>query len=600
MTNTQPSDEEDKSTDLLSSSSGIVRQQATETHENSPLNTVGIETGKGYGTTSNSAIDKATTAAIETRHIISTDFDNAHDGIIDPESNIIEDLNDHTTDNQLLAQARKEHKLKPWYKRPSLYTMCAAIFVFSFSTSIGSASQTILQISGMCHKMMLEDPDLTCDSPIVQRSTLELQKSLTFFPSLVSILVLTKLGQLSDHFGRKPILLFSLCCMSVDQIINFIFLNPAWSKFVPWVYICADTFSSFGGDLDMVMALATAYVADVVDPEKVSQGLGTVTASLVFGIGMGTFTGSFLSLSPVQLMGLCSLLCIGNVLVCLLFFPESRPQCLNDRARKQDALQKRTNAQKRQASLEQHQQSGTSLSFKDKITGFAHDSGLGHLVDIFSSLKLFWITEYDSYGNIDWKPRFNALCLLVIFILLLFGAEGEGACLMLYATFKFHWDNTILARVMGLQLAAKSFGLLVINPFVNNKLTLKFTKQLQKVDKVDKILLAVCVSASIVSTIIVIESKTTLMFCLVAIPGCFSTMTMPTLQAALLKYNRNPEKNGEFFGVLAFFTNFIGLFAPLIFYSIYSYSIEFNPNLVFELGAGLLGLVVAVSLFLKT
>ncbi|GME84086.1 unnamed protein product [Ambrosiozyma monospora] len=153
---------------------------------------------------------------------------------------------------------------------------------------------------------------------------------------------------------------------------------------------------------------------------------------------------------------------------------------------------------------------------------------------------------------------------------------------------------------MGLQLAAKTIGLLVINPFVNNKLALKFTKQLQKVDIVDKILLAVCISTSILSTIIIIESKTTLMFCLIVIPGCFSCITGPTLQSALLKYNRNPEKNGEFFAVLAFFSNLIGLFAPFIFYSIYSYSIEFNPDLVFELGGGIFVLVVIISLFLKT
>ncbi|GMF00965.1 unnamed protein product [Ambrosiozyma monospora] len=245
----------------------------------------------------------------------------------------------------------------------------------------------------------------------------------------------------------------------------------------------------------MIIALTTAYVVDVIEPEKVNQGIGTVSAFVYFGVGMGTFAGSFLGLSAVQLMCLGSLLCIGNIFICLFFLPESRPQYLNERARKQDTIQKRIDAQKRQTLLEQHQHSSTSPSFKDKVINLAHDSGLGHLVDVFSSLKLFWITEYDSYGNIDWKPRFNALTLLVMFILLLFCAEGEGSCLMLYATFKFRWDNTQLARVMGLQLGAKTLGLLVLNPFLNNKLALKFTKQLQKVDMVDRIMLVVSVSA---------------------------------------------------------------------------------------------------------
>ncbi|GME84900.1 unnamed protein product [Ambrosiozyma monospora] len=328
MTNTRLSDEDDKSTDSLipTLSPENVGQQATEPHENSPLNSIGIRTGKGYGTASDSSTDKAATTTVESRHITSSDFNNANDdGMIDYESNIIEDLNDHTTDNQLLAQARREHKLKPWCKRPSLYAMCAATFFFTFSMAIGQASQTILLLSGMCRKMTLEDPDLTCDSPIVQRSSLKLQKLLIFFPCLVAMLVTTKLGKLSDHFGRKPLLLFALGCISVNQTINFIFLNPAWSNFVPWIYVCSETFASFGGSLQMIMALATAYVVDVIDPAKVSQGMGTVSASLFFGVGMGTFAGSILKLSAVQLMGLGSVLCIGNVFACLFFFPESRP-----------------------------------------------------------------------------------------------------------------------------------------------------------------------------------------------------------------------------------------------------------------------------------
>ncbi|GME71686.1 unnamed protein product [Ambrosiozyma monospora] len=153
---------------------------------------------------------------------------------------------------------------------------------------------------------------------------------------------------------------------------------------------------------------------------------------------------------------------------------------------------------------------------------------------------------------------------------------------------------------MGLQLGAKTLGLLVLNPFLNNKLALKFTKQLQKVDMVDRIMLVVSVSAGILSIIIIIQSKTTLMFCTMAIRACFSCMTVPTLQSTLLKYNRNPEKNGEFFGVLAFFGNLTGLLGPLAFYSIYSYSIEFNPDLVFEMAAGIFALIVMVSFFLKT
>ncbi len=81
------------------------------------------------------------------------------------------------------------------------------------------------------------------------------------------------MGVLSDHFGRRPVLLISLAGLGVDYILMAMAPNLSW-LFVGRVIsgITAATYST-----------ATAYVTDVTPPDKRAAAYGAIGA--VWGIG---------------------------------------------------------------------------------------------------------------------------------------------------------------------------------------------------------------------------------------------------------------------------------------------------------------------------
>ena len=78
------------------------------------------------------------------------------------------------------------------------------------------------------------------------------------------------IGNLSDRFGRRPVLLLSLAALAFDYIIMG-FATNIWILFVGRILsgICGATFPT-----------ANAYIADMTTQEERAQAFGLVGASL--------------------------------------------------------------------------------------------------------------------------------------------------------------------------------------------------------------------------------------------------------------------------------------------------------------------------------
>jgi DHA1 family tetracycline resistance protein-like MFS transporter len=91
--------------------------------------------------------------------------------------------------------------------------------------------------------------------------------------SLMQFLFGPAMGALSDRFGRRPILLFSLLGLGADYLL----LAVAPSL---WVVAAARI---IGGIMGASVATASAYIADITPPEKRAQNFGLI--GVAFGIG---------------------------------------------------------------------------------------------------------------------------------------------------------------------------------------------------------------------------------------------------------------------------------------------------------------------------
>lgn len=108
---------------------------------------------------------------------------------------------------------------------------------------------------------------------------------LTFAYAIMQFVCAPIMGNLSDKYGRRPVLLFSLFGFGIDYLFLSIAPTIAW-LFVGRV-IAGITGASF--------STASAYIADISTPEKRAQNFGMIGAAFGLGFIIGPALGGQLA-----------------------------------------------------------------------------------------------------------------------------------------------------------------------------------------------------------------------------------------------------------------------------------------------------------------
>jgi DHA1 family tetracycline resistance protein-like MFS transporter len=137
---------------------------------------------------------------------------------------------------------------------------------------------------------------------------------LTFAYASMQFLCAPILGNLSDKYGRRPVLLFSLFGFGVDYL--FVFFAPAiWWLFVGRI-IAGITGASF--------TTASAYIADISTNENRAQNFGMIGAAFGLGFILGPLLGGMLGqLGPRIPFLAAAILALANWLYGYFVLPES-------------------------------------------------------------------------------------------------------------------------------------------------------------------------------------------------------------------------------------------------------------------------------------
>jgi MFS transporter, DHA1 family, tetracycline resistance protein len=106
---------------------------------------------------------------------------------------------------------------------------------------------------------------------------------LFFAYALMQFLCAPLIGNLSDRFGRRPVLILSLAMLGLDYLITG--LSPT----IAWLFI-GRTLSGMAG---ASYPTANAYIADVSPPEKRAANFGMVGAAFGLGFVLGPALGGF-------------------------------------------------------------------------------------------------------------------------------------------------------------------------------------------------------------------------------------------------------------------------------------------------------------------
>lgn len=122
------------------------------------------------------------------------------------------------------------------------------------------------------------------------------------------------MGNLSDHFGRRPVLLASLFGFSMDYLIL------AFSPTLTWLFV-GRIIAGFTG---ASFTTATAYIADISTAENRAKNFGMIGAAFglgfIIGPAIGGLLGSFGTRVPFMV---AAALCMLNFLYGYFILPES-------------------------------------------------------------------------------------------------------------------------------------------------------------------------------------------------------------------------------------------------------------------------------------
>ncbi|MBV8404725.1 MAG: TCR/Tet family MFS transporter [Gammaproteobacteria bacterium] len=139
---------------------------------------------------------------------------------------------------------------------------------------------------------------------------------LSFVYALMQFFCAPVLGNLSDRFGRRPVLLFAVSALGVDYLIMGV------APVIGWLFLGR----TIAGVAGASFTPAYAYVADITPPERRAQSFGLMGAA--FGIGfilgpaIGGVLGTFGPRAPFFTAGAIAL---ANAAFGYFALPESLP-----------------------------------------------------------------------------------------------------------------------------------------------------------------------------------------------------------------------------------------------------------------------------------
>ena len=143
--------------------------------------------------------------------------------------------------------------------------------------------------------------------------------------SLMQFLFAPIFGALSDRYGRRPLLLFSMVGTSVAYL-----MFGLSDRLLPWgaeaVLLALFLSRIVAGATGASISTAQAYIADITTPEARAQGLGMIGAAFGLGFMFGPAIGGLLSTVSLELPAfVAAVLALGNFGLGFFMLRESLP-----------------------------------------------------------------------------------------------------------------------------------------------------------------------------------------------------------------------------------------------------------------------------------
>ncbi|RLV90252.1 putative membrane protein [Spathaspora sp. JA1] len=503
-----------------------------------------------------------------------------YDAVLEPE----EQVEDEDEDMVWLREQQILNGKLSWYKRPSVLTIGFVLFVYIFSASISAAVKQIIIYKMACNSM--RDENGICDPITTQVLFSNYNMYSLVGTTIVSLFASTKVGQLSDIYGRQPFIAGIIITTLLTKLGEYL-ISTHYDTLKLKSLLAVAFISGILGGMTSAGALLSSYISDVVDPSNRTYSLALGSASLYIGQSLGPIVGNWLqsiltktdSLAQVSSVVLPSELVllqveiILQILLCIyavFYLPESR----SEKAKQKSKLSSINN-------------DSVSARNSNILVHSIHS-----VIKLFSPLLI--LTYPTSVVGSNHKPHVKTYRSVVILLIVsscicttVFVAFGP--ILLQYGVYKFNWGSSDIGYVMTIISATRTVVLMLVIPFFQTTILQKLfgykplTNQLDMVDFC--MIITGYVSDFLVFTALAFASTNKQVM---VITGFFAmgATSLPACNSAVLKFYP-ASMTGLVFGAWSLLNNVLAVFAPMLLMSIYNWSLRHHiPSFVFLVYAG--------------
>lgn len=490
-----------------------------------------------------------------------------------------------------LRHERLQLKNLHWSVRPSLVMIVAVVFLCCLGLGFCILANVDLLLQLICraqlsketgHDFNFDFDASLCDKLKVQSELLDMQKKSSLVSGVISVVVSSKLGQLSDVYGRCRVLFLCVFFQLLSFGIRAFLLGPSLNFYKQYLFILCESIGALGGGLSGIRSISFAYLVDVVDEDKRIFSMGVLGAAMSIGISLGPIMSSLMIkyfFSPIQTIYTTCVVYIGILVFITCVLPESR----SERSRKLSMADQESQFELRRVILQE-------LGARNNVYRRVWEN----VKSFFTPMKLLYLPITQENGKKSYRRRYTLLLLTAIDVLWNLCAVLAMITSALYAIYMFDWTSVELGFFISVTNAARLLVLLVLSPFVLQFANKTFTANSKLVDAVDLFMIKISFVAFFTSVIFMVLAHNSGMFVFAGVIDSFAAIFQPALSAATVKY-APLESVGALMGALSSVQGLVSLFGPAVFFSIYSLTVATQPRTYLYVT---LGILVACGLIL--
>ncbi|QDS69756.1 hypothetical protein FKW77_010165 [Venturia effusa] len=480
-------------------------------------------------------------------------------------------------------------KRLPWYTRPSVYWLLAPFALSALAFGGVIVPKVNLVLSLICHEFLREEshvnpynifaalPDDRCRVPEIQSKVSVFKLSMSVISGSIAAVVAPKVGELSDRYGRLPMIVWINMGMIINEIIVIFTAQFPNTVSVHWILV-GSVFDGLGGSFIAAMAVSHSYASDVTPASKRNVVFGYFHGCLFTGIALGPIiAGSIIKVTGdvITMFYLAAGCHFVFVLMLIFVIPESVTKARQLQARKK---------------------------FRDAAEARPVTSPLRKLqaFNLLEPLKILY-----APGGAPGVRR--NLILLALTDTIVFGVGmGAAVVVLLYSNFAFGWGQWEQSKFVSIMNSSRVSCLLIILPTITHWYRNRqqhrqglpsMSRESSGPDGTDKFELAVIRFAILADTLGFLGyalSRNGTQFIISGALAGMGGIASPSMQAALTKHVPK-EQVGQLLGAMGLLHAVGRVVGPMLFTGIYAATVAVFPQAYFIILTVMFSVAFAVS-----